>query len=125
MKKEKQCETCQILSCGLPYKYPCESYQPPINMKKGISHINPNCLGIEYCEPHGERGEVYYSSKNVLKIIQQERERMAIKLEKLRDDAKKYPAKYYPDFPEKSNGYNEGFNQAIRDVIEIINPLNQ
>ena len=65
----------------------------------------------------------------ILELFQQarqkERERIIIKLEKLRDDAKKYPAKYHPDLPEKSNGYNEGFNQAIRDVIEIINPLNQ
>ena len=58
-------------------------------------------------------------------VRKQERERIIIKLEKLQDDAKKYPAKYHPDFPEKSNGYNEGFNQAMRDVIDIIKTLNQ
>lgn len=38
-------------------------------MKNKISHVNPNCIDARYCESHGETGEVYYSSKNVLKMI--------------------------------------------------------
>jgi len=41
-----------------------------------IKHINPNCLGVNYCQPHGETGEVYYSSVNVKKLLIQERQKI-------------------------------------------------
>lgn len=41
------------------------------NWIKALQHVNPNCLGAKYCEPHSEDGEVYYTSKSVKKIISQ------------------------------------------------------
>ena len=83
----------------------------------------------EICIHHGDEGTSGYllSEEQFTKIHdiidrawQEEREGRVIKLEKLQDDAKKYPAKYNPDFPYKAEGYNEGFNQAMRDVLQLL-----
>lgn len=44
-------------------------------MKK-ITHINPNCFGDKYCEPHGEIGEVFYSSKNIRKLLDKQEKKI-------------------------------------------------
>jgi hypothetical protein len=51
-------------------------YTPPESEVKEVNHINPNCLGAKYCESHGEEGEVYYSSKNISKLLATEREKL-------------------------------------------------
>jgi hypothetical protein len=41
---------------------------------KNIVHINPDCLGAEFCEPHNETEKVYYSTESVLKYLQSQKE---------------------------------------------------